>query len=163
MVGQAMAAEDMKALPKDDTCKGEISDKYKEHVEKLSEEFQKILRRYNVPHVIQAKLGLLGWNNAMDFGDRYSDIKEVIDTQNGAPVWLGFDAWEYEDKLKAAVHCGGQAIFGIVNSALPNAPIVHASETAIPKRKLTKRAKRKQIGSFLERARSYSCSAGSNY
>ena len=106
MVGQAIAAEDMKALPKDGTYKGEISDIYKEHVEKLSEEFQKILRRYNVPHVIQAKLGLLGWNNAMDFGDRYSDIKEVIDTQNGAPVWLGFDAWEDEDKLKAAVHCG---------------------------------------------------------
>ena len=76
-VGQALAAEAMKDLPKDDTYKGEIDVKYKEHVEKLSAEFQKILRRYDVPHVIQAKLGLLGWHSAMDFGDRYSEFKEV--------------------------------------------------------------------------------------
>ena len=106
MVGQALTADQMKVLPEDDAYKGEIDVKYKEHVEKLSEEFRKILRRYDVPHVIQAKLGVLGWNNAMDFGDRYSDIKEVIDVEEGAPKWLGFLTWDDEAKLKAAVHCG---------------------------------------------------------
>ena len=100
-----LTPEQWKELPEDETAEGEIKARYKGNVEKLSGEFQKILRRYSVPHIIQAKLGHMGWTKAMDFGDRYGSQPEILKDE-GAPTWLGFTRWEEDKRLKAAVHLG---------------------------------------------------------
>ena len=73
--------------------KGDIDQKYKEAISKLSREFRQILEKFDIPHAVMAHLSGNGWRKAMDFGDRFSSQEHAMEI---AAEWIGFDDWTSE-------------------------------------------------------------------